>query len=80
MIGTVLHFADSQGEKTMQENDGFSLSLSLSLVEFPPPGGIGSRSRLSYFQWTQKILRFPLALFRHLGHTNATMTGKKDGN
>jgi len=35
MIGTALHFADSQGEKTMRENDelsfSFFLSLSLSL-------------------------------------------------
>jgi len=56
------------------------LCLSLFLGELPPLGGIRSCSRLSYFQWTQKILRFPLALFRHLGQTDATVTGKRDGN
>lgn len=55
-------------------------SFSFTFAELPPPGGIGSCSRLSYFQWTQKILRFPLALFRHLGQTDATVTGKRNGN
>lgn len=67
-------------ENHARERRNLSLSFSLPLTELPPPRGIRSRLRLSYFQWTQKILRFPLALFRRLGQTDATVTGKRDGN
>jgi hypothetical protein len=75
MIGTALHFADSQGEKAEREKMGSLVELSRS----PPKASYPTHAYLT-FNGCRKFSASRLLFSSAHGRTDATVTGKRDGN